>query len=162
MLAARRVPDPQDEIFCDIFQPWMRFVDRGAAFALDDVPPAQVRVSDVAQATGVSPATVRRRMDSLDGGFRRRRSQALVAAGVARLQDSAASVDAIALELGYADARSFRRFLKGETGKTPDQWRREAEAAPNPDVAAAVRARVLAFARELDSQLRPVPVFSGA
>jgi len=39
------------------------------------------------------------------------------------LRGSLRSVEAVAIELGYADARSFRRFIKGATGMTPEDLR---------------------------------------
>lgn len=162
LLAARRTADPRDELFADIFLPWMQFVERGSTLhPMVEQPIAGVRVADLAAAQNVSSATARRRLDTLDGGFRQCRAEALVSAGVARLQEGNVSVDAIALELGYSDARSFRRFLKSASGKTPEEWRREGSS-PAPQLTAAIRARVLEFAQELDGQLKPVPLFGDA
>ena len=52
------------------------------------------------------------------------RRRALTEAAVKLLRDTDCSVDAIGAELGYSDARSFRRFLKAATGKTPQEHRR--------------------------------------
>jgi len=41
------------------------------------------------------------------------------------LRSSSRSTEAIAAELGYADSRSFRRFMKSATGKTPEALRVE-------------------------------------
>jgi transcriptional regulator GlxA family with amidase domain len=66
---------------------------------------------------------MRRRFEQVEGGFRGARQRALVDAAVARLRESTACVESIALELGYAAARSLRRFLKNSTGKTPQEIR---------------------------------------
>jgi AraC-like DNA-binding protein len=45
------------------------------------------------------------------------------------LRESSRSVDSIARQLGYSDARSFRRFIKSATGLTPEALR--AQSAPH-------------------------------
>jgi methylphosphotriester-DNA--protein-cysteine methyltransferase len=59
------------------------------------------------------------------------------------LADESRSVRWIASQLGYADVRSYRRFIKGATGLTPDQLRAESRAAAmedlQPKVAAAIK-----------------------
>lgn len=82
-----------------------------------------IRFSDMVRDAGVSPNTLRRHLQSSGGGFRESRQRALVDAASTRLAESDESVEAIACELGYSDARSFRRFLKNATGLTPQQLR---------------------------------------
>jgi AraC-like DNA-binding protein len=82
-----------------------------------------VRLKDIAEQRNVSRATMRRRLQSTDGGFRDARERALVEAATGLLLTSDDSVEAISAELGYADARNFRRFLKNATGLTPQQIR---------------------------------------
>ncbi len=82
-----------------------------------------VRFSDMVRASGVSSNTLRRHLQTAHGGFRDTRRQSLVAAASDRLCASDESVETIAVELGYSDARSFRRFLKSATGLTPQQIR---------------------------------------
>jgi transcriptional regulator GlxA family with amidase domain len=53
------------------------------------------------------------------------RQKIIVDAGTKLLRGSSHSVEAIAAELGYADARSFRRFIKSATGRTPEMLRGE-------------------------------------
>jgi AraC-like DNA-binding protein len=74
---------------------------------------------------GISPATFRRRNTASGQGFRRFREETLVEASLGLLADESRSVTSIAADLGYADVRSFRRFIKGATGLTPDQLRGE-------------------------------------
>jgi len=50
------------------------------------------------------------------------------------LADETRSVSWIASQLGYGDVRSYRRFIKGATGLTPDQLRAEARLAAQADV----------------------------
>jgi AraC-like DNA-binding protein len=82
-----------------------------------------VRLKDMAERMGVSRATLRRRLQSTDGGFRGARERALVEAATSLLLASEDSVEAISAELGYADVRNFRRFIKNATGLTPRQVR---------------------------------------
>lgn len=82
-----------------------------------------VRFGDLARHDGVSPNTLRRRLYVAQGGFRQMRQSTLVDAALHRLRTSDDSVDAIGVELGYSDGRSFRRFLKSATGLTPQDVR---------------------------------------
>jgi AraC-like DNA-binding protein len=81
------------------------------------------KLKDIAEQLDVSRATMRRRLRSTDGGYRDARERALVEAASSRLLATADSVEAISAELGYADARNFRRFFKNATGLTPQQIR---------------------------------------
>ena len=83
----------------------------------------ELSVSSLAREAGVSPSTLRRRMQRDHGGFREARRQALIRSGLALLRNDRLSVDAVAVQLGYSDARSFRRFLKTATGRTPEEIR---------------------------------------
>jgi AraC-like DNA-binding protein len=56
-------------------------------------------------------------------GFRSARQQIIVDAAIRILTNTRDSVESIAAQLGYSEARSFRRFMKGATGRTPDQIR---------------------------------------
>jgi AraC-like DNA-binding protein len=82
-----------------------------------------VRLSEMAEQRNVSRATMRRRLQSADGGFRGGRERALVDAAMTLLLTNDYTVEAIAAELGYADVRNFRRFFKNATGLTPQQAR---------------------------------------
>ena len=82
-----------------------------------------LRFSDMVRESGMSANTLRRRLQASNGGFRDARRRALVSIASDRLYASDESVETIAAELGYSDARSFRRFLKAATGLTPQQIR---------------------------------------
>ena len=71
------------------------------------------------------------------------RERALVTAAVRRLLRTDDSVEAIAAEIGYSDARSLRRFLKAATGTTPQQIRAEGVSSDPDD--GAVRSRLQAI-----------------
>jgi AraC-like DNA-binding protein len=110
----------------DCFRLWLDFVEEGDFWRTANHDPfasGELRLKDLAAREGISTSTMRRRLLSSDGGFRHARERALVAAAVRKLRGSDDSVEAIAADLGYADARSLRRFLKGATGETPQQLR---------------------------------------
>jgi len=148
LLALRQAPDRSDDLFCGLFDDWLAFIERpeaGPAMwrpSLDDLS-----VGRLAASAGVSPATLRRRLDRLEGGFRRLREDTLVEAGLSLLLETGDSVEAVAAQLGYSDARSFRRFIKAATGRTPLEWRQQSLALVRPDPE--VRQRIRAFAKTL-------------
>lgn len=117
----------------ECFRLWLDFVEPGRSSRTehDDLDGHWPRLKDVAERAGVSTSTMRRRLLT-DGGFRRARQRKLVAAAIGRLRSSDDSVESIAAELGYSDARSLRRFLKVATGATPQQLRISASH-PHPD-----------------------------
>lgn len=83
-----------------------------------------VRFSDLARDAGQSTSALRRHLKSETGdGFRQARRRALIMAATERLFTSNAPVDQIAIDLGYSDGRSFRRFVKTATGLTPQDIR---------------------------------------
>jgi len=152
----------EDELFWDIFRPWLAFVERGGdRFAEDAAPVAAARAGGLAAIEGISAATLRRRM-ATEGGFRGARGRAVLAEGLDLLSGTSDSVDAIAVRLGYSDARSFRRFVKAATGRTPWQIRQDPVTGGLVRSGALVRARIEAFARDMDLQLSTVPNLAGA
>jgi AraC-like DNA-binding protein len=109
---------------------------------ITQVDAGQLRLKHIAQRAAVSRSTMRRRL-ATTGGFRQARERALVTAAVRRLRTTDDSVEAIAAELGYSDARSLRRFLKAATGTTPQRIR--AEGIPSDPDDGAVRSRLQAI-----------------
>ena len=87
----------------------------------------KIAFADIVKASGKSANTIRHRLQTRSGGFRETRRRTLVQAATDRLRSSDASVEVIAEEYGFSDARSFRRFLKNATGLTPKQVRQGAE-----------------------------------
>ena len=145
LLQAPRAPDRPKALFTGIFDDWLDFVEGGPTPPpLLESPLEALQVGRLAAAAGVSSATLRRRMDRLDGGFRRVREGALVSAGLSLLVNTADSVESIAAQIGYSDARSFRRFIKSATGRTPLEWRDDSAAFIRADPA--VRERIREFA----------------
>lgn len=115
-----------ENVMWEVHQPWLRMVSGTVSMA----PPARfvsasgfVRFSDLVQESGKSANTLRRQLQSPNGSFRDARRRILSEAAWHRLRASDDSIDDVAAELGYSDARSFRRFLKAATGLTPKQVR---------------------------------------
>ena len=129
LLCEHRQGDPTDEIF------WSILHDKIALHASHQEPAPGDAVSirrlntlSLCHELGISTATFRRRNQSSGGTFRRFREETLVEASLKLLADGTQSVSSIASQLGYADVSSYRRFIKGATGRTPDQLRTEAHA----------------------------------
>jgi AraC-like DNA-binding protein len=129
----------------ECFRLWLDFVEPGQTSRTehDDLDSSWPRLKDIAESAGVSTSTMRRRLLA-DGGFRRARERKLVAAAIDRLRNSDDSVESIAAELGYSDARSLRRFLKVTTGATPQQLRITAPLRTSTTVRSACACRQLA------------------
>lgn len=129
-----------DNILWDCHQPWLAFVGGTPTAPSADYLGAGgfVRFADMVRASGTSANTLRRRLQAAGSGFRDERRRTLARLAEARLRASADSVEAVAAELGYSDARSFRRFLKAATGLTPQQVRARR---PEQDLAVEARAR---------------------
>ena len=92
--------------------------------APDGVSNQKLSVTNFANDLGLAPSTYRNGLAQQGNNFRKFREQALVDAALVLLR-SAISIDAIAVELGYSDARSFRRFMKSATGRTPSELRHD-------------------------------------
>lgn len=84
-----------------------------------------LRVANMAAASSVAPSTFRRHLARDGTSFRQIRESVLVKATLHQLATRPCCLDAIAADLGYADARSLRRFVKRTTGKTPSDIRSE-------------------------------------
>lgn len=89
--------------------------------------PARTRAREAGGGDPVSGRQLARRLQRRHGaGFRQLRSEALVGMAEELLLASPEPIEAIAARLGYAEERSFRRFVRKHTGLTPAQLRRGA------------------------------------
>ncbi len=123
-LRMRRSALPGEVSYRDLFRSWLDFVQvRPATDLAGPQGFAELRVQDLARNEGVSRSTIRRRLYNQSLSFREERQRVLVDSAIRMLQQSDDSVDSIAVWLGYSDARSFRRFLKNATGRTPAEIR---------------------------------------
>lgn len=126
LLGAPSAQSPEPDIFWRCQKLWLDFVSGVQPRpAVGDYVKDQdfIRFSDLACASGKSATTIRNELKASIGGFRADRKRTLVGAASQRLKSSSESVESIAADLGYSDARSFRRFYKNATGHTPQQMR---------------------------------------
>lgn len=144
VLAEPRQGEPTDDICWAILRHRIALDDGGDRLVAE--APVSIRHFNtlaLCEDLGISPATFRRRNNLAGATFRRFREETLVEASLSLLADETRSVSLIASQLGYADVRSYRRFIKGATGLTPDQLRAECRAAAmedlQPKVAAAIK-----------------------
>ncbi len=93
--------------------------------APDGVNHHDLRLARAAADQGMAPSTYRRMMAQTGSGFRQLRERALLDVTLDHLRTRTCSVDAIAADLGYSEARSLRRFVKRATGRTPAELRRD-------------------------------------
>lgn len=144
VMAEARQGNPTDDIFWTVVEHWLAILNGSSARRhAERVAPERLNTTALCEDLGISPATFRRRNSQAGASFRRFREETLVEASFALLADDRRSIASIASELGYADVRSYRRFIKGATGLTPDQLRAECRAAAmedlQPKVAAAIK-----------------------
>jgi AraC-like DNA-binding protein len=129
LLGARSTNRAGENVHWEVARLWLDFA-LGAVTAPRAIPYVGegrfIRLKDMAEQRNVSRATMRRRLQSADGGFRGGRERALVEAAMPLLLAEDYTVEAISAELGYSDVRNFRRFFKNATGLTPQQARSRA------------------------------------
>lgn len=127
MLAEQRQGMPADDIWWHISQHWLGSI-RGAQLEARTYGRSIRSLNEgvIASQLEISSATLRRRFSAAGLRFRDLRNEAVLEAALALLEDGAFSVRDVAMQLGYSDVRGFRRFIKGETGLTPDQVRSQA------------------------------------
>lgn len=130
----------------ECFRLWLDFIEHRDTGDAGVDASRRPHLKAMAAHAGVSTSTMRRRLLASDGGFRHARERTLVAAAVRKLRGSDDSVEAIASDLGYADARSLRRFLKAATGETPQQLRTSTSALPGNDGAVRERLKLIGAA----------------
>lgn len=138
LLAAPPATRAGDNVMWECHQSWLPFVAGQAAGGGGDArrylsADGFVRFADLVAQAGLSPNTLRHRLQASGDSFRADRRRTLAQAATARLIADDASVEAIAADLGYSDARAFRRFLKGATGLTPQQVRDRGGTGPTED-----------------------------
>jgi AraC-like DNA-binding protein len=150
LLSEHRHGEPTDDIYWSVCEHWLAIATGTMVRARD--PSTSIRhlnTKALCTELGISPATFRRRNSMEGGNFRRFREETLIEASLTLLADDSRSISSIAAELGYADARSYRRFIKGATGRTPDQLRMRSDAA----VMRAFEPKVVSRIRDLTTRL---------
>jgi len=90
-----------------------------------------VTVPEMARAAGTSSRTLARRFEEQLGTTPLRFVQRLrVERAVQLLETTTRSIEAVASDVGYADAAAFRRVLRRETGRSPREFRARATGRP--------------------------------
>ena len=116
----------------------------GQQIPLDEL--ASLRMDDSVPEAEVGERQVRRRLVAeLGKTFRDVKHDLMVDIARELLSGTDLTLEEIAARLGYLEPRSFRRFIKGQTGLTPSQLRaagRPQPLEPNPTAKAEFKARV--------------------
>lgn len=114
-----------------------------AAFAGAEAP-ARTRLREAFEGLALCDRQLSRRIRRETGAsFRDLRGEALVELARDLLRNTDERVEEIGARLGYAEERSFRRFMRGRTGLTPAQIRRGAATAGDSELRAMVRSMAL-------------------
>lgn len=112
--------------------------------------PAKARAQEISQGRFVGERQLSRRMRREHGAsFRDLRGDALVEVAKTLLRSTDMPIEAVAARLGYAEERSFRRFVRGRTGLTPAQIRKGVTLPPATSEEA-VRAKIRALTRKME------------
>lgn len=110
----------------------LQMMELSGAADHNEVSNQTLRATAMADEQLMAPSTMRRKLASDGLSFRQLREQALRDKALRLLNTRSFCIEAIAAELGYADARSFRRFMKRVTGRTPTELRDDYQAAVPP------------------------------
>ena len=124
-------PNIEDFLWRPIYDA-LRLMEEPSEDSPRDSTNENFRVDKMAADLMIAPSTFRRKLAQEGCSFRQLRERALLDATLELLRVRSCSLDAIAAELGYSDARSLRRFVKRATGRTTDTLRNELNATVAP------------------------------
>lgn len=79
---------------------------------------------DVAARLGLSPATLRRRLQEEETSFQAIKDEVIDQLAKMRLRTYEESIEGLAAQLGYSDAHAFRRAFRRRNGISPRDYRR--------------------------------------
>jgi AraC-like DNA-binding protein len=85
-----------------------------------------VGAESVARALGMSPRTLRRRLEAEETTFQAQRDAVRRELALEHMRESQLAISEIAYLLGFAETTAFHRAFRRWTGKTPNQYRSEA------------------------------------
>jgi AraC-like DNA-binding protein len=88
-----------------------------------DARPGQMSLDDASRALGLSARSLQRKLRELDTTFQTELSTSQVRVAQLLLRESAASLTAIALEVGCATPQHFSALFRRITGQSPSEWR---------------------------------------
>lgn len=139
LLAEQFIRSRTSDLIWQPMKSWVSFVEESIAPSQSGITNRDLNVRRLAAEAGVGSSTYRRSAATEVGSFRQQRERAILDAALTLLKERSGTLDDIAAELGYSDERSFRRFIKRATGRTPAELRLELESTAPP---AMVRARL--------------------
>ena len=84
----------------------------------------RLSLTEVARALQTSTRSLRRGLNEMGTSYQEIAEQALRARAEKLVRTDGAKIDVVAQELGFTDARSFRRAFKRWTGQSPNDFRR--------------------------------------
>jgi AraC-like DNA-binding protein len=96
-----------------------RFVDRVRGLLAEELRGGDPSAERIASRLHMSTRTLRRRLDEQGTGLSQLLDELRKALALRYLDEARLTLDEIAFELGFADARAFRRAFKRWTGRTP-------------------------------------------
>ena len=82
-------------------------------------------LANIAEEMHVSERTLNRRLQSESTSFRHLRGEVLLNSACQHLLETDASIESIAMTLGYQDAANFRRAFRSKFGMTPSGYREQ-------------------------------------
>ncbi len=82
------------------------------------------KIADISEVIGISPRTLQRRLGESQANFRAILNQTRYEIAMQKMADPTLTLEAIALDLGYASPSQFSRAFKLWTGQSPSQFRR--------------------------------------
>ncbi len=92
---------------------------------LMDAGSRRVSLAEVARALQTSPRSLRRGLGEMGTSYQEISGEVLRQRAEQLVRGAGAKIDLVAQELGFTDARSFRRAFKRWTGQSPNQFRRK-------------------------------------
>lgn len=112
---------------------WAERVRRQLRRELVDPPsPEPLTLDALARQWGLSPATLRRRLDDEGAGWQALKDEVRRDLAIHRLADPSQSIEDIAARLGFNDASSFHRAFRKWTGAAPGAYRGDGRARQSP------------------------------
>lgn len=86
--------------------------------------PGRRNSRDIAALLGISPSTMKRRLDDEGTTFREVHESLLRDRAIVRLLDRSLTISQIAVDLGYSDVSNFSHAFRRWTGQPPSEFRR--------------------------------------
>ncbi len=109
------------------------FTDRVRERISGLLPRGQASAEGVAEAMGISPRTLRRRLAEAGAGYQQVLDEVRFGLAESAISPKGLSVNEVAFLLGYSDASAFHKAFRRWTGRSPGAYARAARSGPGPD-----------------------------